>query len=55
MANRKTPEAGTPAQMEQPTTSPSVFTVEQLRSEKKLNRAVFAGVFWTALWSFLWT
>ena len=44
MANRKTPEAGTPAQMEQPTTSPSVFTVEQLRSEKKINRAVFAGV-----------
>ena len=44
MANKKTPEAGTPAQMEQPAASPSVFTVEQLRSEKKINRAVFAGV-----------
>lgn len=44
MANRKTPGAGTPAQMEQLTASPSVFTVEQLRSEKKIPRAVFAGV-----------
>lgn len=42
MANKKTAEA--PSQAEQQTASPKVFTVEQLRSEKKINRAVFAGV-----------
>lgn len=44
MANKKTPEAGIPAQVEQLTASPKVFAIEQLRSEKKINRAVFAGV-----------
>ena len=44
MANKKTAEATAPAQVEQPTASPKVFTIEQLRSEKKINRAVFAGV-----------
>lgn len=47
MANKKTAEAMAPAQAEQPPTSPEapkVFKVEQLRSEKKINRAVFAGV-----------
>ena len=44
MANRKIPEAGPPAQMEQPTAGPKVFAIEQLRSERKIHRAVFAGV-----------
>ena len=47
MADKRT--AGAPGQTEQPTASPGaeapkVFTIEQLRSEKKINRAVFAGV-----------
>lgn len=44
MANKKTAEAPAPAQVEQQTESPKVFTVEQLRSEKKISRAIFAGV-----------
>lgn len=47
MANKKPAEAVAPAQAEQPPASPEapkVFRVEQLRSEKKINRAVFAGV-----------
>lgn len=47
MANKKTAEDVVPAQAEQPPTSPEapkVFKVEQLRSEKKISRAVFAGV-----------
>lgn len=35
---------GTTAQVEQPTGSPKVFTIEQLRSKRKISRAVFAGV-----------
>lgn len=49
MADKRKAGAGAPGQMEQPTASPGaeapkVFTIEQLRSEKKINRAVFAGV-----------
>lgn len=44
MANKKTAEAVDPAQVEQPTASPKVFAIENLRSEKKINRAIFAGV-----------
>ena len=44
MANKKPAEAPAPAQVEQQTESPKVFTVEQLRSEKKISRAIFAGV-----------
>lgn len=47
MANKKPAEAVAPAQAEQPPASseaPKLFRVEQLRSEKKINRAVFAGV-----------
>lgn len=44
MANKKNTEAQAPAQAEQQTESPKVFTVEQLRSEKKISRAIFAGV-----------
>lgn len=40
MATKKTAEAPAPAQAE----SSKVFTIEQLRSEKKISRAVFAGV-----------
>ena len=50
MANKKTAEAPAPAQVEQQTESPKVFTVEQLRSEKKLSRAVFAGMCATQNW-----
>ena len=42
MANKKAAEAAAPAQ-EQQTASPKVFAIEQLRSEKKINRAIFAG------------
>ena len=41
MAAKQT--TGATAQAEQ-TGSPKVFTIEQLRSEKKISRAVFAGV-----------
>lgn len=49
MADKRKAGAGAPDQTEQPTASPGaeapkVFTIEQLRSEKKINRAVFAGV-----------
>ena len=44
MANKKPAEAVAPAQAEQPPATPKVFAIEQLRSEKKINRAVFAGV-----------
>ena len=44
MANKKTAEAAAPAQAEQQTESPKFFAIEQLRSEKKINRAIFAGV-----------
>lgn len=44
MANKKTAEAQAPAQVEQQTENPKVFTVEQLRSAKKVSRAIFAGV-----------
>lgn len=44
MANKKTAEAADPAQVEQPTASLKVFTIEQFRSEKKINPAIFAGV-----------
>lgn len=44
MANKKTAESAALAQAEQQTVSPKVFTIEQLRSEKKINRAIFAGV-----------
>lgn len=49
MADKRKAGAGAPGQTEQPTASPGaeapkVFTIEQLRSEKKINRAVFAGV-----------
>lgn len=44
MASKQTAGAATPAQAEQPTGSPKVLTIEQLRSEKKISRAVFAGV-----------
>lgn len=42
MANKQT--TGTPAQSERPAGSPKVFTIEQLYSEKRISRAVFAGV-----------
>lgn len=44
MANRKTAETTGPAQAEQKAASPEIFTIEQLRSGKKISRAVFAGV-----------
>lgn len=44
MANKKANEAVAPAQVERPIESPKVFTIEQLRSEKKISRAIFAGV-----------
>lgn len=44
MANKKTAEAPAPTQAEQQTVSQKVFTIEQLRSEKKINRAIFVGV-----------
>lgn len=49
MADKRKTGAGALGQTEQPTASPGaeapkVFTIEQLRSEKKINRAVFAGV-----------
>ena len=44
MASKKTPEAGAPAQVEQQTANPKIFTIEQLRSEKKISRAIFVGV-----------
>ncbi len=46
MANKKIPGATTTAQAEQTATTeaPKAFTIEQLRSEKKVNRAIFAGV-----------
>lgn len=40
MATKKTAEASAPAQAE----AAKVFTIEQLRSEKKISRAIFAGV-----------
>lgn len=49
MADKRKAGAEALGQTEQPTASPGaeapkVFTIEQLRSEKKINRAVFAGV-----------
>ena len=49
MAEKKKAGAVALGQTEQPAASPGaeapkVFTIEQLRSEKKINRAVFAGV-----------
>ena len=44
MANKKPTEAAAPAQVEQQTVNPKIFTIEQLRSEKKISRAIFAGV-----------
>ena len=49
MAEKKKAGAVASGQTEQPAASPGaeapeVFTIEQLRSEKKINRAVFAGV-----------
>ena len=41
MATKQT--TGTPPPAEQ-TGSPKVFAIEQLRSEKRISRAVFAGV-----------
>lgn len=42
MATKQT--TGATAQAEQPNGSPKVFTIEQLRSEKRISRAIFAGV-----------
>ncbi len=50
MATKKTAEAAAPAQVEQQTESPKSFTIEQLRSEKKISRAIFAGVCATEGW-----
>ena len=46
MANKKIPEDQAPDIVEQPASQENlkVFPIEQLRSEKKINRAVFAGV-----------
>ena len=49
MAEKKKAGAVASGQTEQPAASPGaeapkVFTIEQFRSEKKINRAVFAGV-----------
>ena len=49
MADKRKAGAGAPGQTGQPTASPGaeapkVFTIEQLRSEKNVKRAIFAGV-----------
>ena len=49
MAEKKKTGAVAPGQTEQPAASPGaeapkVFTIEQLRDEKKVKRAVFVGV-----------
>ena len=49
MANKKTTGPESPVTAEQQTGSPGaeapkVFTIEQLRDEKKVKRAVFVGV-----------
>ena len=49
MAEKKKAGAVAPGQTEQPAASPGaeapeVFTIEQLRDEKKVKRAVFVGV-----------